>query len=365
MTPRAGRASGGPGSAGPAAGLTRGAAEPVESHGLASAGLLRAARRLGRGKQRRAEGRLLAEGPQAVREALDGGLVEVLLATPAAAVRHSELVADGWWEVGEATMASLADTVTPSGLLAVCRWAPWPASAWEGPAAVTPDTAAAVPARTTEVDSATPAGTIETGAAVPAGTIETGAAVPARTTEVDSATPAGTIESGAAIPASRPRDRAAFVVVCDQIRDPGNVGTVLRCADAFGVDTVVLSHGSVDVTNPKAVRASAGSLFHLPVVAEADVTELLPRLRRAGLTVLAADGHGAVDLDELARDGTLAGPVAWLLGNEAWGLPAAERALADHVVRIPIPGRAESLNLAAAAAVCLHVTAAARRAVGD
>jgi TrmH family RNA methyltransferase len=108
------------------------------------------------------------------------------------------------------------------------------------------------------------------------------------------------------------------------------------------------------------VRASAGSLFHLPVCIGGDVAADLPRLRAAGLTVLAADGHADLDLDQATDQGLLAGPTAWVFGNEAWGLPEATRALADHVVKVPIHGRAESLNLAAAAAVCLYASARAQ-----
>jgi RNA methyltransferase, TrmH family len=157
--------------------------------------------------------------------------------------------------------------------------------------------------------------------------------------------------------AARPRR----VAVLASVRDPGNAGTVLRCADAAGADAVVLTDASVDVYNPKAVRASAGSLFHLPVVTGVPVAEAVAGLRAAGLRVLAADGAGECDLDAELDAGTLAAPTAWLFGNEAWGLPPEVRALADAAVRVPIHGRAESLNLATAAAVCLYATARAQR----
>ena len=115
---------------------------------------------------------------------------------------------------------------------------------------------------------------------------------------------------------------------------------------------------AVDPYNGKCVRASAGSLFHVAVDAAATSQVVLARVRAAGLRVLAADGHGEVDLDDLADGGALAGPTAWLFGSEAHGLPAEVAAAADARVRVPIHGRAESLNLAAAAAVCLY-----RRAV--
>jgi TrmH family RNA methyltransferase len=122
---------------------------------------------------------------------------------------------------------------------------------------------------------------------------------------------------------------------------------------------VILAGDSVDPLNPKSVRSSAGSLFHLPVVVEHDVALVVERLRARGIRVLAADGHGELDLFDPAID--LVPPTAWLFGNEAWGLPEEVRSLADAVVAVPIFGRAESLNLATAAAVCLYATAWARR----
>jgi RNA methyltransferase, TrmH family len=161
--------------------------------------------------------------------------------------------------------------------------------------------------------------------------------------------------------------RPTLIAVLSQVRDPGNAGTVIRAADAAGADAVVLTDASVDVHNPKAVRATAGSLFHLPVITGIPLAEALTALRGAGLRVLAADGAGETDLDRLSDAAetdpaaALAGPVAWVFGNEAWGLPAADRELADAVVRVPVHGRAESLNLATAATVCLYATARAQR----
>ena len=152
-----------------------------------------------------------------------------------------------------------------------------------------------------------------------------------------------------------------LVVIAAQVRDPGNLGTVIRCADAFGADGVIVTTDSVDVTNPKTVRASVGSLFHLPVVAGVDVGEAVSYARAAGYTVLAADGVGR-SLDDVIASGGLDGPVAWLFGNEAWGLPPATIALADQVVGIPMWGKAESLNLSTAAAICLYATASRHHA---
>ena len=157
-----------------------------------------------------------------------------------------------------------------------------------------------------------------------------------------------------------------LVALCADVRDPGNAGTVIRTADAAGADAVVLAGHSVDAYNPKTVRATVGSLFHLPVAMEPDPASAVTRLQAAGLTVLAADGTGELGLDEAIDDGLLAGPTAWLFGNEAWGLPPELAGLADHRVAIPIHGRAESLNLSTAAAVCLYASARAQRsAVGS
>jgi len=150
-----------------------------------------------------------------------------------------------------------------------------------------------------------------------------------------------------------------LIAICADVRDPGNAGTVVRCADAAGADAVVFAGHSVDPYNPKTVRASVGSLFHLPIAVEPDPAAAVRAAQAAGLVVLAADGAGEIDLDE--ADDLLNRPTAWLFGNEAWGLPEELAALADHRVRIPIHGRAESLNLSTAAALCLYASARAQR----
>jgi TrmH family RNA methyltransferase len=254
-----------------------------------------AARRLHKRAFRAADRRFLAEGPQAVREALDvpDGVAELFVG-PDAVLRHGELVDAAHragvavTRVGAEVMASLSQTVTPQGIVAVCRF-------------------------------------------------------------LD--------RSLASVVAAQPR----LVAVLAAVRDPGNAGTVVRAADAAGVDAVVLTDASVDVYNPKSVRATAGSLFHVPLVLGVPLGVAAPELRRAGLAIVAADGQGDRDLDDLIDEGDLERPTAWVFGNEAWGLPAEERALADAVVRVPIHGRAESLNLAAAAAVCLYASARAQR----
>ncbi len=151
-----------------------------------------------------------------------------------------------------------------------------------------------------------------------------------------------------------------LVVILANVRDPGNAGTVLRTADAAGADAVLFAGSSVNPYNSKCVRASAGSLFHLPVVTGPPVAEAVQAVRTAGLRVLAADGGAHRTLDDLQAEGTLGSGTGWLFGNEAWGLPADIRALADDIVAVPIYGRAESLNLAAAAAVCLYSSARAQ-----
>jgi TrmH family RNA methyltransferase len=264
-------------------------------------GRVKTARRLAR-RASRADHRLfLAEGPQAVREALQvpGCVREVFAAPDTAAVRpelHDLAARAGvpWQPVDEAALASLADTVAPQGVVAVCRF----------------------------VD-------------VPLASLAPGDAP------------------------ERPLPR--LLTVCAEMRDPGNAGTVIRSSDAAGADAVVLAGPSVDPYNGKAVRASVGSLFHLPVALATDPAEAVTTLQGWGLQVLAAAGDGELDLDDAADSGVLARPTAWLFGNEAHGLPDALAALADHRVRIPIHGRAESLNLATAAALCLYASARAQR----
>ncbi len=153
---------------------------------------------------------------------------------------------------------------------------------------------------------------------------------------------------------------ARLVAVLTEAQDPGNVGTIIRAADAAGADAVLLARGSVEVTNPKVVRATAGSLFHLPVISGLELTEVVEALHTAGLTVLAADAHGEHDLFEV--DALLAQPSAWLLGNEARGLGPEALSQADAVVAIPVFGSAESLNVSTAAAVCLYASARAQYA---
>ena len=152
--------------------------------------------------------------------------------------------------------------------------------------------------------------------------------------------------------------RAGMLVVLHQVRDPGNAGTAIRTADAAGADAVVLTSGSVDAHNPKAVRASVGSIFHLPVLGDVGFSEVVQHCREHGLRLVGADAAG----DVVHTDANLAGPVALVFGNEAHGLAANVLAACDEVVRIPLAeqprdgytGTAESLNMAATVAVLTY-----------
>ncbi|MSR98904.1 RNA methyltransferase [Arthrobacter sp. BL-252-APC-1A] len=263
-------------------------------------------------------GRFLAEGPQAVREALVAhrdalaagrpGVVVEAYATQACLERLPELeeLAEGaaLRLATDEVLAAMADTVSPQGIVAVCR--------------------------------------------IPSPTLQD-------------------------VLGTRPK---LLAVMCE-VRDPGNAGTILRAADSAGADAVVLTASSVDIYNPKAVRSTVGSLFHLPVVTGVEFEELAEAVKEAGITVLAADGYGSEDLDALqdasalrrlapeAADPAAAGPrlenpTAWLFGNEAQGLSDTELSSADFRVAVPVYGQAESLNVGTAATVCLYASARAQ-----
>jgi TrmH family RNA methyltransferase len=152
-----------------------------------------------------------------------------------------------------------------------------------------------------------------------------------------------------------------LVAICEEVRDPGNLGTIIRAADAAGADAVVLTGRTVDPYNPKVVRATTGSLFHLPVSVGGDLADVVARAHAAGVRILAADVKGD-DLLQARAEGVLAEPTAWLFGNEARGLEDEALERADRVLKLPIFGKAESLNLATAASVCLYESAFAQRA---
>jgi len=149
---------------------------------------------------------------------------------------------------------------------------------------------------------------------------------------------------------------AKLVVALTAVRDPGNAGSVIRVADAAGADGVIMSSDSVDLFNPKVVRSSVGSLFHLPIAIGQNLAETISTARSNGMQVLAADTGGV----SLYGDVDLAKPTLWIFGNEAWGIPKEVLELVDHVVSIPIYGQAESLNLATASALCLYASATAQ-----
>jgi TrmH family RNA methyltransferase len=245
-----------------------------------------AAVKLHRHVGRRRAGRFLAEGPNLVGAASARGLVREVFVTELAAQRHASLLAtlqSPVHLVTERAAKALSDTVTPTGLVAVCD--------------------------------------------MPATSLEEALAGPPR-----------------------------LVAVPVEIGEPGNAGTLIRIADAMGAGAVVLGGHSVDPYNGKCLRASAGSMFSIPVVAAPDAA--VPALRAAGLQVLATSLDGEMRLDEA----DLAAPTAWLFGAESRGLSAEVAAAADHRVRIPMSGGAESLNVAAAAAICLYQSA---RALGS
>ncbi|HEX2902335.1 MAG TPA: RNA methyltransferase [Jatrophihabitans sp.] len=216
-----------------------------------------------------------------MREALAADAVLELFATAEAMQRHPELTCDAA-EISARDAAALSETVTPQGLVAVCRLPQ-------------PDLEAVL------------------------------------------------------------RDRPALLAATVDCNEPGNLGAIIRTADAAGAAAVICS-GGVDPHNGKVIRATAGSLFHLPVV-PCEAMELLDRCARAGISTLATTGGGSSTLDELIESEELARPSAWLFGNEAHGLPAGIIRAAERSVRVPIYGRAESLNLAATAAICLYASA--------
>lgn len=156
-----------------------------------------------------------------------------------------------------------------------------------------------------------------------------------------------------------------LVAYCPQMNDPGNLGTVIRSADAAGADGLITGRGSVDIFNPKVVRSCVGSLFHLPVLSGYTDHEVISRAKEAGLMVVCADArgdHGLYDSPSLYTDGfDLRRPTLWLVGNEAHGLSPEQRQLADYCVSIPMWGSSESLNAAVATSLCLYASARAQR----
>lgn len=266
-----------------------------------------AAHKLLRRSRRLQTGEFLADGAQAVREAIASerdvpGMVRELFVTADAAARQVSIVRAALQsgirvtKVTDRAAAKLSDAATPQGMTALC--------------------------------------------ALPAGA------------EAETAAP-----DLARLLAGGPRLVAVLVAAAD----PGNAGSVIRLADAAGADAVIVCGESVDPYGPRAVRGSAGSIFHLPVLRAGDPLDVVRQLSDAGLAVMATTGAAETDLDIVSRDGLLALPTAWLFGSEAHGLPDDVIQAADVAVRVPIYGRAESLNLATAAALCLYASASAQR----
>jgi TrmH family RNA methyltransferase len=251
--------------------------------------------KLARREARATTGLFLLEGPQAVAEALTfrPQLVVELYATPTAIERYTDIAqaaVDAGVDVEfvtEHVLDTMADTVTPQGIVAVCHQ---------------------FPTSVKDILRSTP----------------------------------------------------TLVAILEEVRDPGNAGTIIRAADAAGADGVIFTGRSVDLYNPKVVRSSTGSIFHLPVAVGAELESVLEKAREAGLTVLAADIKGD-DLLEARREGLLGRPTAWVFGNEARGLSDEHFALVDRAITVPIYGHAESMNLATAASVCLYESAFAQR----
>ena len=246
-----------------------------------------AAVKLHRQVARRRAQRFLAEGLNLVEAASARGLVRDVFVTESAARRYSSLLATPEWPVhlvSERAAKALSDTVTPTGLVAVCQL------------------------------------------------------------------PATRLED---VLAGSPR----LIAVAVEISEPGNAGTVIRIADAMGAAAVILGGHSVDPYNGKCLRASAGSIFSIPVVVAPDAHAAVITLHAAGLQVLATTVDGETSLDDAEQ--LLGKPTAWLFGPESHGLSAQIADAADHRVRIPMSGGAESLNVASAAAICLYESARA------
>ena len=260
---------------------------------------VRAVAKLAKRTARDDTGLFLVEGPQAVAEALSFHyeLVVELYLTRTALDRYTDIAqaaVDGGVDVetvSEHVLETMSDTVTPQGVVAVCRQFP--------------------------------------------------------------------VSVRDLVAHGREGRGARLVAILDEVRDPGNAGTIIRAADAAGADGVIFTGRSVDAYNPKVVRSTTGSLFHLPIAQGGSLESALDGVRDGGLRVLAADIKG--DDLPLVRD-RLAEPTAWLFGNEAHGLSDEALALADAAVRVPIYGHAESMNLATAASVCLYESAFAQNA---
>ena len=291
----------------------------------AKAERLRAIRRLSNRSFRDQVGRFLIEGPQVVGEAVrrrTPAITEILLSDTA--TQPAAATADAARDAGctvtvvpEEVLVSVTETVTPQGIAAICAYVDVPFENIFG--------------------SATAAVAVSPSA-------NSGAAAAA----LDAAPPSPTV----AVP--------PLTVLLDQVRDPGNAGTVLRTAAAAGAQAVLFGKNSVDPYNGKCVRSSAGAVFQTQVCRDVPSASAITQAQARGITVLATDLAADHLLGNPATSELLRRPTLWVFGNEAHGLDPAVAALADHRVRIPIYGQTESLNLAAAAAIALYASAFAQ-----
>ena len=151
-------------------------------------------------------------------------------------------------------------------------------------------------------------------------------------------------------------NRPGPILVLESLADPGNVGTAIRTADAVGAAGVIVTSESADIHNGKVVRATAGSLFHLPIATGATLEEIATAAHAASRSMAVATGDGAVDLYAAVDSGAVGDSTVWLVGSEAHGVSVLARSCADLTVTIPMAGAAESLNAAVAAAIVLYVT---------
>ncbi len=153
--------------------------------------------------------------------------------------------------------------------------------------------------------------------------------------------------------------KPALLVVIDGVQDPGNLGTIVRCADAAGADGAIILKGSADIYNPKALRATMGSIFHMPVIQGIPVEEVITYLARRNVKTIAGDPRA----QKVVYKCDLTVSCAFVAGSEAAGVGDAVLDLVDERVRIPMPGRAESLNVAISAAIILYEVLRQRGAI--
>lgn len=250
-------------------------------------------RKLQHRRHRVDRGAFVAEGPQAVREAVHSRRLRELYCTSAGMAEYPEIISGATEcgaqvvEVTAAVMAAMCETENPQGLLAVCDLV--------------------------------------------------------------------TLEVSDLLLVAK-ADLAPRIVILDRLSDPGNVGTIIRTAAALGVQGVILTSGSVDPHNGKCVRASAGSMFHMPLASDVEAVHLGEQVQAAGFLIATTEVSGSTILSGEAMAEFASRPLAWVFGNEAHGVDSWWHDAADLHVRIPITDRAESLNVASAAAICIYET---------